>query len=232
MKQNFTTLSLSELEPYILRKAEAEGSADTKILTRDVFALFMKMLQEDPIAKDFFESYDSYKDFYKTAVDFAHLIPKDLQMEVFYAAKIGCFYTGIPSFCVYMIKRAWTEANGIPNLIPKLLPSVVLNEVFKKGYFTGLTSLRDVICNVACKDYNPLSETNLRNRVGDFTEIYIKSTDMVAAVPNVIADALDDNSILNITVEPNGLTTNGMLLRTMCNYVGAINSTYDLRELI
>ena len=51
---------------------------------------------------------------------------------------------------------------------------------------------------------------------------------MVAAVPNAIADALDDDSIRRITVTPSGLAVDGVLLRTMANYVGAINSIYDI----
>lgn len=190
------------------------------------------MINEDVIAKQFFDTYESYRDFYKTAIDFKNLIPKEHQMEVFYAAKLGKYYPGIPSFCVYMVKRAWEESNGIPNLIPKLLPSVLLNDVFKKGYFLGATTLRDVICNVCTPNYVPLSKTHPKNKVDDFTEVYIESTDMVAALPNKIADSLDDNSIAKIVVGPNGLETQGVLLRTMCNYVGAINSTYDLRQLI
>ena len=227
-----TDMTLSELSPYILGKAYTGKVNTVPRCNKDALTQFLTLLSENPIAKEFFDVYDNYKDFYTTAVDFKNLIPKEYQMEVFYAAKLGSFYVEVPSFCVYMLKKAYEQADGIPNLILKIVPTQVLSEWLKDGYFLGGLTLRDVICNVCCKDYNPLSEDRLKNKVGDFTEVYVKETDMVAAVPNKIADLLDDNGILGITESDIGLQSNGVLLRTMCGYVGAINSKYDLRKLI
>ena len=227
-----SSLNLSELEPYILGKSFTGDAKDVPRLNRDVFTQFLTMLEESSIAKEFFNVYDNYKDFYTTAVDFKNLIPKEFQMEVFYAAKVGSFYVEAPSFCVYLLKTAYEQANGIPNLVLKLVPVQALTEWFKKGYFLGGLTLRDIICNVCNTDYNPLSEIKPKNRVGDFTELWIKSADMVAAVPNKIADLFDDKGVLDIVDTPNGLESNGVLLRTMGGYVGAINSKYDLRKLI
>lgn len=227
-----TTSTLSELAPYILGKQFTGEAKTAPRLNKDVFTQFLTMLSENTIAKEFFDVYDNYKDFYTTAVDFKNLIPKEYQMEVFYAAKVGSFYVEVPSFCVYMLKQAWDKADGMPNMVLKLLPTQLLTECFKNGYFLGGLTLRDVICNVCCQDYNPLSEDRPKNRVGDFTELYIKDTDMVAAVPNKIADAFDDAGVLSIVDTDAGLQANGVMLRTMCNYVGAINSKYDLRKLI
>ena len=55
---------------------------------------------------------------------------------------------------------------------------------------------------------------------------------MVAALPNGIAEQLNERSVSSITVTPNGLAINGKLLRTMAGHIGAINSIYDLREVI
>ena len=224
--------SLHELEPYIMGKVFTDDTVKTTKLDRETFKLFMMMLNCDPIAKQFLDVYDNYKDFYKTAVDFRNQIPKDLQAECFYAAKLGCFYPGIPSFCAFIVKKAYEECGKIPNLIVKKMPLQVLRNCFSEGYFPKGVCLRDVICSICTEDYTPLSLNNPKNRVGDFTELYISSADMVAAVPNKIAYALDDASVLRIEETANGLAVNGLLLRTMCNYAGAINSTYDLRELI
>lgn len=224
--------NLSELEPYILGKEFTGELKDVPRLNKDVFEQFMIMLSESDIASGFFDVYSNYKDFYATATDFKNLIPKEFQMEVFYAAKVGSFYVEIPSFCVFMLKQAWELSQGIPNLILKYVPMQALTEWFKKGYFLGGLTLRDAICNVCCPDYNPLSELRLKNTVGDFTEIWVRDTDMVAAVPNKIADLLDDKGILDIVDTEAGLQSNGVLLRTMAGYVGAINSKYDLRNLI
>jgi len=107
-----------------------------------------------------------------------------------------------------------------------------LKKFLEEGYFLGGLSLRDVICNVCTEEYSPLSLYHPKNKLKDFTEIYVQSTDMVAAVPHIIADALDDASIMSIESTNNGLSTKGVLLRTMANRVGAVNSTYDLRNVL
>lgn len=230
---NSLNTDLVSLEPYITgHKFYGECKKDTVRYNEEILKKFLTMLEEDPIAKEFFTAYEVSQDFYKTMVDFRKIIPKELQNEVFYAAKNGCMYKEIPAFCVYLLRKAWNESYGIPNLIIKKLPTTALQKFLAKDYFLGGLSLKDAICNVCTDEYVPLSVYHPKNKLKDFTELYIASADMVAAVPHSIGDALTDDAIASIKVTPNGLSTNGVLLRTMCNYVGAINSTYDLRELL
>lgn len=231
MSSEFKT-DLNSLEPYILGKKFTKKASKRERCNPDILEKFLTMLEEDIIAKEFFNAYEMADDFYKTMVDFKHYIPKELREEVFYAAKNGRMYREIPSFCVYIIEKAWKQCNGIPNLLFKVIPVAAIKKFCEEGYFLGGLTLRDVICNLCTENYNPLSIYHPKNKVGDFTELYIQSADMVAAVPNSIADVLDDNSITQITVTPNGLEVNGTLLRTMANHIGAINSVYDLRELL
>lgn len=223
---------LCDLEPYILGKKYFGEAKNQPRLTQEILDKFVKCLEEDPIAKEFFTVFDSANDFYNTAVDFKHFIPKDMRTEVFYAAKNGFGYVQVPSFCVYMLRKAWDKCNGIPNLIFKVLPATCIKEFCKKEYLLGGLSLRDVVCNVCTPDYTPLSLYHPKNKLKDFTEIYIHSTDMVAAIPHSIGDCLSEDSVTSIKLETNGLAINGVLLRTMCGYVGAINSNYDLRGLL
>lgn len=225
-------LTLSELEPYVLGKEFLDKPIEMPRCTQEVFDKFMQMIAEDNNAATFLETFEVPKDFYDTLPDFKHEIPKDFREEVFYAGKLGKMYTEVPSECVYILMKAWSTCNGIPNLLLKTVPIAALNKWFRKGYFLGAVSLKDVICNVCTPLYRPLCETRLTSKVGNFTEVYVKKTDMVAALPNKLADALDTKSILEIDLGPNGLEINGVLLRTMAGYVGAINSYYDLRELI
>ena len=55
---------------------------------------------------------------------------------------------------------------------------------------------------------------------------------MVALLPTRLANSLSDNDLLNIDQGENGLEIEGELLRSRTGYYGAINSVYDLRELI
>lgn len=137
-----SNLRLIDLEPYVLGKSFTGEAKNVPRLNKDLFEKFLTMLAENEIAKSFFDAYDHYKDFYTTAVDFKALIPKEMQMEVFYAAKNGSYYVEVPSFCVYMVKRAWEQASGMPNMLPKLIPHPVLTEFFKR--ITSLEVLRSV----------------------------------------------------------------------------------------
>lgn len=224
--------SLNDLEPYILGKKFSGKNKKTVCMDKRLYEDFMTQLEEDPIAKQFFDNFELYKDFFDTMVDFKEIYPKEFWEELFYAAKLGGdIYRGIPNFCVYMLKKAWKEANGIPNLIIKLLPKSLLKLFTAEGYFIGGITLQEVIMNVCTRDYVPLSMHHLKNKVGDFVEIYVATTDMVAAVPEDIANQLGDDGIIRIEESQNGLVTNGILLRTMCNRLGCINSTYDLRDV-
>lgn len=230
-KQTFST-NMSDLSPYILGKKFTGTCKNRVILSKEQLEDFLTRLEEDQIAKEFFQAYDLARDFYDTMVDFKHFFDSKIRDELFYAAKTKKVYRQIPAFCVYLLERAWNECYGIPNLIIKVLPTSALKKFFEEGYFTGGVTLKDAICNICCEEYQPLSIQNNKNKLHDFTEIYVESTDMVAALPHSIADDLTTSAISEIKVTSNGLETNGVLLRTMSGYVGAINSMYDLREVI
>lgn len=223
---------LCDLEPYILGKKYFGEAKNQPRITQEIFDKFVRCLEEDPIAKEFFTVFDAAADFYNTAVDFKYHIPKEMRTEVFYAAKNGYAYVQVPSFCVFMLTKAWEKCSGIPNLLFKVLPAVCIKEFCKKDYLLGGLTLRDVICNVCTPKYTPLSMYHSKNKLKEFTEVYIQSTDMVAAVPNSIGDCLSEDSIASIKLGTYGLEINGVLIRTMCGYVGATNSNYDLRRLL
>lgn len=234
-------IDLNSLEPYVLgkkttgpvKKSLSISGGSAGRLNKQLLEDFLTMLEEDQIAKQMFEAYEYAKDFYASMIDFANLFPPEQYEELFYAAKLGgVVYREIPSPCVYMLKKCWEAANGIPNLIMKIVPRNYLKLFFTEGYFLGGLTLQYVVRNVCTELYTPLSVHRLKNRFDDFSEIYVVNTDMVAAVPNDIADRLTDDAILQIEMTPAGLSTGGVLIRTMCNRFGAINSHYDLRGLL
>lgn len=223
---------LTSLEPYILGKQFTGEVKNQPRCNDDVLENFLTLLEENSIAKNMLNAFDIAADFYKTCVDFKEFIPKDMREEVFYAAKVGKYYKQIPSFCVYVITEAWKQCYGIPNLIFKVVPMPAFKKFCEKNYFLGGITLKDVVCNLCSDEYKPLTSFRKKNKLKDFTEIYVESTDMVAAVPHSIGDVLDDVAIQRLTVSKDGLESDGMLLRTMTGHVGAINSIYDLRELL
>jgi len=230
MAKDICDCTIPELAPYI-RGEQFTGQFTGERINPDAVEVFMKTLSESMTAQVSLDSCEHYKDFYAIEVDFKHCInPKDRE-NCFYVAKNGSYCLQIPPFCQYMIKKAW-DTYKIPNLILKVIPAPVLTMFFQEGYLSGGATMRDVICNVACEEYNEFTQTRLRNNFGRYTEIYIEETDMVAVVPKSIGQALDDNTLRRVRQTDYGLAVDNMLLRTMCGYTGAVNSTYDLRALI
>lgn len=229
---DFST-DLTTLRDYILGDRDTGMVSDKMTrLPNAMFEEFMNMLAADSVAAAWVNTYEVHKDFYATMPDYAKLFPKQFQEELFYAAKLGHYYRQIPAFCEYIVRKSWEKCYGIPNLLFKVIPTPAMNRFFQKGYLLGGINMRDVVCNTVCADYDPISLHHPFNKVGDFTEVYVPKTDMVAALPNDIAEILTPESVTDLHVTPNGLALGNKLLRTSGAYVGAVNSIYDLREVI
>lgn len=224
--------TLSYWEPYITGKKNTGEAPPATPLEPATLQKFIDCVTGDPVAKQVFNNCLNAAEFYDIVVDFKYLIPKDQRKEVFYAAKYGKYCPQVPSFCTFLLSRAWQQCQGIPNLVVKSLTKGMLSNFCTVGYFSNGVTLQDVICNVCHEEYVPLSEVTPRNKTKEFTELYVRATDMVAAVPHAIADQLSDTDVLDITVTPHGLSCKGMLLRTMAGHYGITNSVYDLRDVI
>lgn len=221
--------TLDDMCPFIQGK-KFEGSAK-RFADKVAVDEFAKRVSESITAQSNLELIDSWRDFYTIEPDFKNWIKAESRAEAFYAAKNGVFAYMVPSFCIFMLKKAYSTYKS-PNLIFKLLPQPVLDKFFAEGYLGGGLTLQDVVCSFCTPTYQPLSCERLKNRCGDFTEVYVQETDMVALLPNRIADNLDNTAIDNIKLTEAGLSTGGMLLRLMGGSRGVINSTYDLRNLV
>lgn len=227
------TYTLDSLAPYIEGRKFLGEAKKATACSRDCVVTFLTMVAEDPIAADTLKNTEVASDFYKIMIDFNHFIPKEQRKEVYYAAKLGGeYYAEIPPFCHFMLKKCYEQCNGLPNLIMKVMPVSCFNVFLAEGYFGSGLSLRDAICNVCNEEYTPVSLTSPKCRHELFTEFYVASTDMIAAIPNDIADDLPNACCEKIEVTGAGLAIDGVLIRTMRERIGAINSIYDLRELL
>lgn len=227
--------TLLELAPFIEGRAFTSEALSFQRGDAEIQSTFNNMLADDAVAKQQFDQLEDYKDFFATEPDFDYYIPKAYHEECFYTAKNGAMYFEVPAKCLYLLRQCYEAVHEIPNLIFKVAPVNEMTKWFSRDYFLNGLSMKDVIKNLINPDYEPLSSSKLRNAVetpNPFTEIYITQTDMVAAVPNDIAKALNDENILNIKVLPSGLCIDKHYLRTYGNRFGAINSVYDLRDLI
>lgn len=224
--------TLSDWEPFITGTKFTKDCKEMVRLDESQLEKFIAQIRGDELISQLFDMCDDAKAFFDATVDFKQSIAAPYRKELFYAAKLKRYSISVPCFAQFLLEKAWAEAAGIPNLILKLLPQTAIHEFCSKGYFLGGLTLREVICNVCTEDYAPLSSLHLRNKLSDFTEIYVESTDMVAAVPHSISDALSDEAIRSIAMTPNGLAVGDRLIGTFAGHFGVCNSHYDLRGLI
>lgn len=225
-------LTLSEMEPYIMgRTFSGEAKSVNEIKNRAVLDEFLEHVKESLTAKTNLETCDHWADFYKVEPDFTEWVPSKYRADVFYSAKIGCFVPMVPAQCVYLLKVAYDKYKS-PNMIFKQLPESVISTFFRKNYLGGSLSLHDVVCTFCTPMYNPLCDRRMKNRCDGFVEIYVRTEDMVALVPNTIADKINDDCIDDLKVGEDGLEVQGMYLKRMAGFSGEVNSTYDLRGLI
>lgn len=225
------TMKITDWADYITGKKFMGEEVKRSFYRKDANIELKTQLAMNDLSKRHFDDCENWKEFYKKEPDISeHIAPED-RMEAFYANKNEGYSRDVPAFCIYMVRKAYAEYK-LPNLIMRLLPTNMVKEWFAPGYFENGITLRDVICSETLETYRPLSELDLKCQHSTFTEIYVPETDMVAAVPNDIVRFLDDSSIRSIKVTQSGLSTNGALLRTMGTYYGAVNSIYDLRQLV
>lgn len=225
-------MKLIDWEPYVLGEKFMGDAKERPVVSLDLLGQVGADIAGDQIAKQAFDMCEKYTDFYEIMPDAKAWIPMPQRQEVFYALKCGKYNPDIPSVALYLVQKAWKECYNIPNLILKVLPQSYLKQFCARGFFGNGYCLRDLICNVCTDQYTPLAAHRLKVKHTSYTEIYVESTDMVAAVPNNVADTLTDSAIQNLTVSPAGIAYGDSLLRTMGGSYGITNSIYDLRELV
>ena len=162
--------------------------------------------------------------------DISNMFPKSEREEMFYCLKNNGYSPNVPGKCIYLFKTL-TAKYGSASLALKALPNAYLTILFQKNYLEGCT-VRDVIKSFADPEYEPFTPAKLRIQHKDYDEIYVASEDMVALVPKDISAKIADSDIPQIELGKKGLEVSGLELRFMANHYGAINSFYDLRELI
>lgn len=225
-------MTIPDMAPYIMGQKYLKESEPYVFSDFELYKAFSKAVATTQLGDVNFDAMENYKDFFNCEPEIKKLIPsRQAQQEVFYALKNGIIVKGVPANCIYMVKKALSKIDS-PNLVVKQLPLDLLKSCFTKGYFGDGYTLRDVICNLSNLPYEPLSMTKSKIIYQDFTELYVKETDMVALLPNALAAGLNEDSISYLHVTPDGLMVKDILLRTRGNYIGAVNSIYDLRKLV
>lgn len=193
---------------------------------------FVNLLEVHPMAKKNIAVTKMPRLFYTREPDLANDIPARKREELFYAYKLGFASPAVPAKLLYLAKYAYEEF-GSPNMLFKVAFEKDLKTFFSKGYLNEEYTVRDVICSITnLQDYMALEEGRNAVKIGNHWDIYIKSEDAIAMIPEELKNILSYSDIENIELKNNKLCIGDKPICQLGRYVGAVNSVYDLRDLL
>lgn len=223
-------MTITEMAPYVYGDIFTRESPAPARCTPAMYKKVVEAASTSGTYSRTIELIDDYKDFLYLEPDIANIFPASEREEMFYCLKNGGYCNDVPAKCIYVLKTLFAKYGSV-SLALKALNVNTFKVFFQKNYLNDCT-MRDVIKNFVDPDYEPLTETNMRIRHKDYDEVLVLEQDMVALLPKVISGRLADTDLPKITMEQDGLAVDGLLLRFMGGYYGAVNSKYDYRGLV
>ena len=223
-------MTILEMYPYIMGEVYTRDRHEPSRFDNKIWAVVRTRVADSETFDYTIKNVQTCSDFMKLQPDIAEAIPRSLQEEMFYSLKLGFYSPEVPAKCIYIMKTLF-EKHGSFSLALKALPVSTFNLFFQTRYFSGVT-MRDIAKTFCDPDFEPFSPSKLRLKHKDYDEVYVASEDMVALLPKAISEKLTDTDLPRIVKEKTDLMIDGLKLRQMGQYFGAVNSTYDLRELI
>lgn len=223
-------MTIIEMASYINGDLYTRECVPPVRCTPEMFAKVVKAAAASDTYERTIELVESYKNFLELQPDIANEFPVSEREEMFYCLKNGGYSPDVPAKCIYVLKHLYAKYGSV-SLALKALSNGMFTVFFQKNYLHECT-MRDVIKTFIDADYEPFTSARLRVEHETYDEVLITEKDMVALLPKDISAKLTDRDLLDIKVEKNGLSVNGLLIRFMCGHYGAVNSLYDLRRLV
>lgn len=224
-------MTIVDMAPYIMGKTFTREMKQPYRCDMTLYQDICDKVMCSITAIDNLRLYEVPKQFYESEPDIANFVPKEARAEIFFSMKNGFASPVMPARGLYLIRRAYSLYK-IPNLIFKLIPKSELNCMFQENYVGSGYTLYDVVCSICNTAYVPLAEGRYKVKYGNYYEVYIPKTDMVAVLPVDIAEVLEYSDICNIECDKQGLKLGDKYLAFMCNHIGAGDSNYDYRTFI
>lgn len=226
-------MTLLELNDIIAgRYKESVGAnAKRRDLTEEEFEAFRALLNIDDSYGKMLQQTEIASEFYETCPIIETLTDKEIQEDVFYAAKLGYYFVGVPSKLVYILRKAIRQYES-PNLAISALDTRVIAKYLKEGALAEGITIKQVIEKLLGTNFELLSDYNRKVQFRTYYEVYIPNTDRVALIPSEIAgyiESYEDLKSLQFDSEL-GITIHGKPLRTLDGRLGVTVNDYDLRE--
>lgn len=230
-KPSTRDMSLNDLAPYIKGDKFLDIEFNEETATNNDFQSLWNQLQMDMTYRNILDTCEYHGDFFSMCQDLGNMYDKNKQKDLFYGAKLGYFYEGVPMVLVYSIRECLKEY-PCGNLVMKRISVPLLNRAFSRGGLNNAT-LYSIISDLLGYQYSVVDNNHLIAHYNDFSEVYIPKEDMVAIVPNDLAEALTPDYIESLELYEDGLASpDGVKLGCLAGYHGACNSFYDLRNLV
>ncbi len=194
--------------------------------------LFRKLLTYNDGYFKWFSQTEDYKEFYEAFELFDKAFHKNLKEDVFFAAKLGCIFEGVPSRLAFIIKKALRE-NPTNNTAIESIDERTFGSYLKKGSLPEGITILDVIEQLVGSSVQLISShrRKVENRDGSY-DIYVQNVDRIVIVPKDIGDMINSlEDLKNINYRKGiGVCIDDTPLRTLNGRVGVTVKEYDLRE--
>lgn len=211
---------------------EEKGKADNQVqITEEDMIKFRELLTINDVFSEGLSKTESATEYFHTYELLDRVVEDRLKEELFYTAKTGFFFEGIPSKVVYLLQRAIKRYNT-PNNAINSIDVRVLSKYLKKGYLPENVTLKQVMENLIGREFQTLSESRLAVTYKDCVEVYVRNTDRVLIVPLSLESYFNSREDLEHVeyVKNIGVCIQGIPIRTLKGMLGVTFDEYDLRE--
>lgn len=217
----------------LIEGKKAVSPVEERLTTIEELQRFKNTLAIHDIFQAAFQATENASEFYDSVELLKDTTPKAKREDIFYAAKLGFFYDGVPSKLVYLLKKSM-KVNPSPNaVLSSILPST-LEAYVKVGALREGITVKTVLENLYGRPVTLFSDSIKKVDYDDFSEIYVANVDRVVLVPKDIAEKIVSiEDIENVQYVPDvGVCVGDIPLRVMGDRCGITYKEFDLRECV
>ena len=226
-------MNLLQLNNILEGNYEAEVPMDGdshKRITEADFNHFRELLVIDDAFTQGLQYTNSYKEYFDAYELLNKVVNPDLKEDLFYSAKLGFFYQGVPSRLTYLLHLALRKYH-VPNYAINAIDIRYLARFLKRDELVGEVTIKQVIENLLGKSYLSLSKHRRCVKYGDIFEIYVENMDRVLILPEELEEITkSQEDLLSVEFVGNlGVCIRGIPIRTFAGKIGFTRNEYDLR---
>lgn len=191
---------------------------------------FLKILHMNEKALKAFTHTESEAEFYKAYKEAKEFV-KDTT-DVFYTAKLGYFYEGVPARLTYLIQKAAKTYDGPNNVVAALAHSLEMRAFCGKDCIGKNVTIKSVVESFVGMKYRSIEKGMYAVRFKDFFEVYVENVDKVLLLPEDYERYLrnEDDVVTVEYVDNLGVCMHGEPMRTFNGRLGITEDDFDLRR--